>query len=391
LLSVESGEKKQLTFPSSGPGDFFPAFSPDGKTLAGGNPSRLTFDERSSEAAWTPDGREIIFSQLWYRGALYRISVDGGSALPLTEGGQLGFSPSISRHGKRLVYSEGLYDTDIWRFELVASNDKVPLPTRLIFSSQQEDTPQFSPDGTRITFNSNRSGSFEIWVSDRAGRNPVQLTFFGGPYVTGTPRWSPDSKLIAFDSRPKGPSDIFVVSAEGGAPRCLTEESSDDLVPSWSRDGRWIYFGSDRSGKGDWQIWRIPIEGGKALQVTRRGGFEGLESFDGTFLYYSKSGSNDLWRVSLKDGEESLFLKNVAYRYWTVVQHGIYFVANEDEQPHIHFIDFVSRQVSRIAPLERKLVTNNHRGLAVSPDGRSLLVTLVEQDSSDIILVENFR
>ncbi len=408
LLSVESGEKKQVTSPSSGPGDFLPAFSPDGKTLAftrsnaltrldiytipvqGGKSSRLTFDERSLQGAWTPDGREIIFSQLWSRGGLYRISVEGGSAVSLTEGGQFGFRPSVSRQGKRLAYSERIYDTDIWRFELVGSIDKVLLPTRLISSSQQEDTPQFSPDGSRIAFNSNRSGSFEIWVTDRLGQSPVQLTFFGGPYVTGTPRWSPDSKLVAFDSRPKGLADIFVVSAEGGPPHCLTEESSDDMVPSWSRDGRWVYFGSDRSGEGDWQIWKIPATGGKALQVTRRGGFEGSESFDGKSVYYSKH-SDDLWRVSLMDGEESLFLKNVEFRYWTVAEQGIYFVANEDGQRHIEFIDFASRQVSRVARLERKLGTNAHRGLALSPDGRSLLVTLVERDSSDIMLVENFR
>jgi len=73
---------------------------------------------------------------------------------------------------------------------------------------------------------------------------------------------------------------------DGGLPRRLTTASSDENVPSWSRDGRWIYFSSDRTGKR--QIWKAPAEGGEAVQVTKQGGFSAFESPDGKFVYYTK-------------------------------------------------------------------------------------------------------
>ena len=148
----------------------------------------------------------------------------------------------------------------------------------------------------------------EIWICDSDGRNPLQLTSFGGPYATGTPRWAPDGKLIAFDSRQNGPSDIFVISPEGGSPRRLTKEPSEDFVPSWSRDSRWIYFCSERGGKGNLQIWKMPAEGGPATQVTQKGGFGAFESFDRKWLFYSKwNPSDEIWRIPIAGGPESCF------------------------------------------------------------------------------------
>jgi Tol biopolymer transport system component len=96
-------------------------------------------------------------------------------------------------------------------------------------------------------FHSDRSGSLEIWVCDVAGHNLLQWTSIGGR-LTGTPRWAPDSRHVAFDSRAGENSDIYVM-LEGGAPRRITSEASDDVVPSWSSDRRWIYFSSNRTGR----------------------------------------------------------------------------------------------------------------------------------------------
>ena len=192
---------------------------------------------------------------------------------------------TISRQGNRLAYDERFLDSNIWRLELPeaksTSRQNSPARTKLIFSTRADHSPQFSPDGRRVVFISDRSGNEEVWVCESAGTNPLQLTFFDGP-ATGAARWSPDGRQIAFDSQASGNTDIYVIGAEGGKPRQMTTETSHDTTPSWSHDGRWIYFRSNRSGS--YQVWKLPVAGGPALQVTRQGGYEAFESPDGRLL-----------------------------------------------------------------------------------------------------------
>lgn len=251
--------------------------------------------------------------------------------------------------------------------------------------------PGYSPDGSRIVFTADRSGSEEIWVTDSEGLNPVQLTHFGGPQ-TGSPQWSPDGKWIAFDSRPNQNADIFVISAEGGVPRRLTSDPSRENVPSWSRDGRWIYFRSDRSGS--WEIWKMPSGGGAANQITRNRGFESMESPDGKFLYYSKGREPGIWRIPTEGGaeERAAEFENVGkWRYWSVTSQGYFYAAMESGPfPSIDFFDSVRRRKTELVKLQRPADLNGS-GLAVSPDGKRLLFTQVDQQVRDIMLVRDFR
>jgi hypothetical protein len=136
----------------------------------------------------------------------------------------------------------------------------------------------------------------------------------------------------------------------------------------------------------------MPAEGGPATQVTQNGGLEAFESFDGKFLFYSKWKPDDeIWKIPIAGGPESLFLKGVERRYWAVADKGIYFVATEEGESFVKFIDYATSRIIRVMRLERKLGHDLLRGLALSPDGRKLLCTLVERDSSDLMLVDNFR
>lgn len=113
-------------------------------------------------------------------------------------------------------------------------------------------------------FMSNRSGSWQIWVSSADGSNPMEVS---STESAGTPRWSPDGRSIAFDGPLLGRTHIYVVGVDSReVPRPLVEE----LVPSFSRDGKWVYFASDRSG--GWQVWRVPVAGGSAQQLSAKAG-----------------------------------------------------------------------------------------------------------------------
>jgi Tol biopolymer transport system component len=113
-----------------------------------------------------------------------------------------------------------------------------------------------------------------------------------------------DGKSIAYDLRNDARGDIYLAPARGGAPRQLTNHPADDLVPSWSRDGQWIYFGSVRSGK--LQTWKVSPEGGEPVQVTQQGGGYAKESFDRRYIYYARidTAPPTLWRVPAAGGEE---------------------------------------------------------------------------------------
>jgi len=410
LVSTETREKRRLTFPPADyPGDVYPALSPDGGTLAfvriqgaaaqdvyleacgGGKPSaeprRLTFDERNVNGIdWTPDGRSVIFSS--NRSGTYemwRIPASGGQPERLALGD--GDHPSISRDGHRLAFSRSISDYNIWRASGPAATGKGTPPTRLIASTQSEYQPQFSFDGKRIVFGSSRSGSFEIWVCDSEGLNPVQLTSFGGPAL-GSPRWSPDGRWIAFDCINEGHWDIYVMSAEGGAARRLTTEPSLDVRPSWSRDGRWIYFGSNRSG--DWQIWKLPAEGGAAVQVTRKGGREAFESPDGQFLYYAKFGAPGIWRMPVEGAEDTKLVDEAQQAGWAVSNEGLCFrTPTAAGKRIIRFYSFATGQLRDIVELPK--ARGYGPGMAVSPDGKWILYSQLDRVDSDLMLVENFR
>jgi Tol biopolymer transport system component/DNA-binding winged helix-turn-helix (wHTH) protein len=405
LLSLDTLAVRRLTSPGL-PGDYNPAFSPEGRTLAfnrgsqgvtsiytlpvaGGEEHLVTTGPQFGWGlAWTSDGREIVFGRAgWLAGSgwLWKIPVHGGEPQRL-QFGQEGTEPSI--RGNRLVYARQVINLNVWKRKLDSLHASDPAE-RFLSSTTIESGPQFSPDGSKIAFESTRSGAYEIWMCRSDGSNLIQLTNFNT--VTGTPRWSPDGQQIAFDSRAHGNADIYVMDSRGSSLRKVTDEASTDVIPSWSQDGRWIYFASDRSG--DWQVWKIPSGGGPAVQVTRHGGYGGFESPDGKFLYYAKGATvPGLWRIPTTGGEETEVLGTLEagyWGYWAVVANGIYYL-DTTAKPGIDFFNFATRHATRVLDLESR-PAREATGLAVSPDGRTILYTQLDALSRDIVLVENFR
>jgi Tol biopolymer transport system component len=366
-------------------------------SVAGGEPARLTSDNlRIFGLTWNPRNNRILFSSGRSAGArIWSISPAGGEPQRLAGGfGESAAFLAISRAGDRLAYSRILFDTNIWRYPMPGTGAEGQDPVRLVSSTRLEQGPKFSPDGERITFASNRGGSPEIWLGDGEGANAVQLTSFDGP-ATGSPFWSPDGREIVFDSRPNGNPDIYVVSTQGGAPRRITTEPSQDVVPSWSRDGKSIYFASNRSGR--FEVWKAPAQGGAAIQVTRHGGFHGFESPDGKYLYYAKSTVDPgLWRVPASGGREEPVLESLRggfWAYWTLSGQRLFYLdRGETEAEGIRYylrrLDLESGQDRLIMRMPKRPFNS---GLSISPDGKWILYTQVDQSDTDIMLVDDFR
>jgi Tol biopolymer transport system component/serine/threonine protein kinase len=421
LVSVESGEKRKLTSPPQGfpVGDVEPAVSPDGRAVVFnrvissrrpgssdlyllelsedlrtiGEPKRITYWQRSTgEPAWLPDGNSILFTSgdAGSNRSMWQMALRGAARRPgeperLPFGGEsYAAMPAISRQG-RVAYVQTALVAHILRLELSGRQGVDNLPMN---STRLDHVPQYSPDGKRIAFASNRTGSYEIWLCDADGSNTAKLTSFGGPYVAN-PAWSPDGRRIAFIARPGGSSEIYVISADGGKPERLPGTQSSDGLASWSRDGKWIYFGSNRSGKS--QLWKVPAGGGELVQVTKQGGAYGVESPDGKFVYYSletedEGNNTELWRVPVQGGEEVRIVGSVCPQFFAVAERGIYFLSGWKD-PSIQCFKFATRKVERVA----NIVGSAAWGLSVSPDGRWLLYSAYGAEQSSLMLVEKFQ
>jgi Tol biopolymer transport system component len=415
LLSISSGEKRRITSPPEGyVGDCSPVFSPDGRAVGfvrskalavggelnivpidgselKGEPRPISPGESFKGWDWSVDSTQIVGScyRLGQLG-LWIVPVSGGAPRRLPVTGENTSAVSVSRTGNRLAYEHIEGDSNIWRMAGPSSVDDRSAPFKWIASKQADQAPQFSPDGKLIAFSSARSGNLEIWVCDADGRNPVQLTSFGGPSL-GSPRWSPDSRWIAFDSIKEGSNDIYVISADGGSPHRLTTEASTDVRPSWSKNERWIYFGSNR--RGGWQVWKVPAQGGAAVQVTRRGGREAFESADGKFIYYAKLATPGIWRMPVGGGEEVQILQEGGMGAWALTDQGICLIVKGSAAPAIKFYDFDTHQLTTVREFGRDVLfdPSTSTAITVSPDGRWILYTQVDQSGSDLMLVENYR
>jgi len=408
LVSVQTGEKKRATFPSTteAEGDYYPAFSPDGRTLAfvrvfdsrlssdlyvqslhNGKARRITFDSKQIIGlTWASTNRLVFASNRLGNSLLWSVSPRGGTPELIAGAGQNVSQPTASDNGRTLVYAENFRNTNIWRAPIGAQASGSP--QQLIASSTSNDSAQYSPDGKRIVFVTDRSGVPELWTCRADGSHPVAL-FEGDGAPVGTPRWSPDGRQIVFDTARQGRSVIALVAAQGGSPRLLVTKASDSMMPSWSRDGRFVYFVSPARIELR-QVWKQPVAGGPAVQVTQRGGEEAAESSDGRTLYYRKN-LKGLWQAPVSGGTEMQVpgLEQVdTSRHFFVSRTGIYFLASENPPWTIHFYNFATRQTSDVATIQR---TPEFRtpSLSVSPDEHWLLYTQMDQAGKDLMMLKN--
>jgi len=407
LLSVEDGQRKVVV---SQPAPYVAnaILSPDGRLIAyvqgagflagqihvvplgGGQPRRLTPGSSILDGlAWTADSRELVFaSNRTGLRTLWRVSVSGGTPGLVSGVGDGAGAPAISLPGNRLAYVYRRTDTNVWRMPGPAWTRPALGPAKVIASSREDIEAAYSPDGQRIAFTSDRSGSFEIWIANSDGTNQTQLTSMKAP-DSGSPRWSPDGKTIAFDSRIEGHGGIFVINADGGAPRRLTDDTAENNVPTWSGDGSSVYFSSKRTG--DWQVWKVPAVGGTPVQVTTDGGFSAQEAPDGAALYVWGEGGT-IRRMRVADAKTVPVVQGVgAFPWWKLARGGIYFFDGSASPTPLRFFDFATKRVRTITALDFGFRIGRPTTWDLSADGQWILFTRVDQAESDIMLVEDFR
>ena len=402
-LTADTGETLSIAQSAyKGRGYSSPDLSPDGHTLAAAltdAPDSLqlvslsdAFEPRGTKTVpgvhnvvsvqWTPDGRDLLITYfIDLTQPLFRVPASGGQPVSLSWTGP-GADGKIAIHGARMVFERAVRDTNLVRVDLQSA-----AIDRLAQSSFRDVAPQYSPDGTRLAFYSNRGGSVQIWTAKSDGSQPSQLTSMDPLATTASPRWSPDGREIAFDSNSGGAYQLYVMPSGGGRPRALTSGNASNFGAAWSPDGRWIYFSSIRDGT---DIWRVPSAGGNAERVTHVGAIHAALSPDGRFLFFTKQdGAEGIWRMPI-DGGDAVKIVDRVYRYnYVVTGKGVYYIT-----PHpntaggvLRYTDLATGATRDIHAIDKTL----DLGLGLSRDGRYIVYAQVDYAGQDLMIVENFR
>ena len=180
--------------------------------------------------------------------------------------------------------------------------------------------PSWSPDGERIVFNSRRDGNFrndfgitdEIYVMDADGSNQQRLT--ENLFDDRDPSWSPDGEWIAFVSDRDGlfNDEIYVMDADGSNQRRLTENLAIDWHPSWSPDGDRIAFSSFREGNSDIYIMDADGKNQRRLTKNRQSDWHPSWSPDGEWIVFAsdRNGNAEIYVMDADGGNRRNLTKN---------------------------------------------------------------------------------
>jgi Tol biopolymer transport system component len=275
--------------------------------------SQVTFVDGVEEyPAWSPDGRNLLYTgEVGKTRRIFQKDVSSGQDSQLTHGDSDELQPTWSPDGKHVAFVRArqpgmklqpgdvfgqFQDGDVWVLDLASGKE-----SRLV---ENAFNPTYSSDGKLIAVDASWAGPRRIWVLDREGHNPQQVTTDTSEEVAHVaPAWSPDGKKIVFQNLARTKFDIRVVSLESKQMNWITNDFFSNIRPAWSPSGKFIYFSSYRSG--GINIWRAPVKGdgtvGGPLQQVTTGAGQDVEvatSPDGRRLAFATLRQNaDIWRL----------------------------------------------------------------------------------------------
>jgi Tol biopolymer transport system component len=262
-LTAFPGDNGRIAFESDrdGPDLDIWTINPDGS-----DPLNLTADSVAEDfaAAWSPDGERIAFVRdpgtpdPPAEGEIWVMRADGSSQTQVTSNEVDDFDPAWSPSGHRIVFARdpdgnGPVDSELWVMRADGSGER-----QLTDNDVEDFEPAWSPDGRRIAFDRDTDPApeafdFDVFDIRPDGSGVRQLT--AAPGFDGGPNYSPDGDDIAFDSERDGDADIWVMERDGDDPEQLTgedpAENAGEILNGWSPDGEFIAFSSNRASTPD--------------------------------------------------------------------------------------------------------------------------------------------
>jgi TolB protein len=211
-------------------------FDPQGG-VGGGNPRRLTFGASDDWPTWSPDGQRIAFqsdrSGNW---DIWCIKLDGSGLTRLTDDPGADRYPDWSPDGQKIAFtSKRGGNEDVWVQDVteILRGAGGSAPVNLTRAESRDRYAMWSPDGERLTFNTERDGNLEIYMMNADGSNPRNVS--RAPESTeGLADWSPDGNSLVLYSDCTGNKEVFIVDLLTGKWTNLTNHPASDEFATWS-------------------------------------------------------------------------------------------------------------------------------------------------------------
>ncbi len=195
-------------------------------------------------------------------------------------GGAIGLSPDGKRIARSLT-AEGAATAGLWLLDASAQSS----PTRLTFNRWNDIYPVWSPDGRRIAFASDRTGSYNLFEKPIDGSGSETQLHVSEAWEFPED-WSRDGRALVFTRRdPRTKSDVWMLGLPDRQPRALLATEADELQPRLSPDGRFVAYASDESGRSEIYVQTVPPTSAK-WQISTAGAFQPQWRRDGGELYY---------------------------------------------------------------------------------------------------------
>jgi TolB protein len=238
-----------------------------------GDPARqLTRDVRNDYAPrWSPDGKWVAFlSERGRQTDIWIVPAAGGAPRRVTDDAaaedDLQWVPGRDEIG----FSTGVVRRGLWVQALADGTER-----RITPDSIRVGDFDLSPDGSQVVYEVVRGGGVtDLQVVAVAGGAPQTLV--ANSARSTAPLWSPDGAKVLFLSDRSGTDDVWVVEVSGGEPRRLVEWPTNEFSAEWSADGSSVYFTSDREANPLYDLWTVSASGGEPRRLTRVGTLQGV-------------------------------------------------------------------------------------------------------------------
>jgi dipeptidyl aminopeptidase/acylaminoacyl peptidase len=247
-------------------------------------------------------------------------------------------------------------------------------------SSRRDFEARVSPDGSQVVFASNRSGAIELWLTNKDGGQPQQLTSIGASNM-GRPSWSPDGSSVAFCARVGDKPTVSVVKL---VDRSVREVSDSGEGPSWSPDSKWVYFARSEGPK--FAVWRARVDSPVPELVSNQGGMGPAVSEDGQWIYYVYD--LKLWRQPVAGGTPEPLMGGFGSGSFEMRNGWVYYIEYDPGQPGrkrlpVRALNVATRQSKVVAFVDEPIAD----GFSIDPKGQFAYYTFRTRKEMDLMQV----